>query len=125
MMAAVFFVTLQIQAQEVQDTSVFKDTSVVQETQEDEKTLNEFSIDAKLTTRGEIRYGGFNPDDNDNQAMAHFLMGQYRFSLNYKRGSWLELKLTPQMAGVWGEKSGLLSLAEAWALLKTKHSLFI
>ena len=28
------------------------------------------------------------------------------------------------MAGIWGQKSGLLSLAEAWVLLKTKHTLF-
>ena len=118
MMAAFFFVSVQIQAQEVQDTSA------VQEPQEEERAINEFSISAKLNTRGEIRYGGFNADDNDNQAMAHFLKGQYQFSLNYKRADWLELKLTPQMAGVWGQKSGLLSLAEAWALLKTKHTLF-
>jgi hypothetical protein len=46
LMAAFFFATIQIQAQEVQDTVAV---------QEEERAINEFSISAKLNTRGEIR----------------------------------------------------------------------
>lgn len=84
---------------------------------------NEFSIDAKLLTRGELRIGGFQPDNVDNERIAHFLLGQYQFSLNYKR-SWLELKLTPKVTCVWGQSSSNLNLSEAWILLKSKHGLF-
>ena len=84
---------------------------------------NEFTIDAKLNTRGEIRVGGFNPDSTDNERRAMFLTGQYRLNFSYKR-SWLELRLSPQAAGVWGHGSANLSLAEAWANMQTKNGFF-
>ena len=85
---------------------------------------NVFTIDAKLNTRGEIRVGGFNPDTTDNERKAMFLTGQYRLNFGYKR-SWLELRLSPQAAGVWGHGSANLSLAEAWANMHSKHGLFV
>ena len=84
---------------------------------------NEFSIDTRLRTRGEIRAGGFLPDSLDNTRRSQFVLGQYRISFNYKR-SWLELKLMPQLAGVWGSSMGNLTLAEAWAQVKSKQGLF-
>ena len=84
---------------------------------------NEFTIDAKVLTRGEIRAGGFSTDSTDSKKMAHFIQGQYRINFGYKR-SWLEIKLSPQMAGIWGQSVGL-SLAEAWASMKTKQGLFL
>lgn len=86
---------------------------------------NEFTIDAKLNTRGEIRVGGFNPDqgaadDSGNELMAHFIMGQYRINLGYKRSDWFEVKLSPQFSGVWGQSGGTLGLAEGW--LSMKHN---
>lgn len=85
---------------------------------------NEFTIDAKILTRGEIRAGGFTADSTDSKKMAHFIKGQYRLNFTYKR-SWLEIKLSPQMAGVWGQSSGMLSLAEAWVYMKSKQGLFM
>lgn len=87
---------------------------------------NVFTLDAKFVTRAELRYGGFNPTDENEDGevkMAHFITGQYRLNLGYQR-SWLELKLSPQFAGVWGGSSASISLAEGWALMKTKHGLF-
>ncbi len=85
---------------------------------------NEFTIDAEIQSRGELRIGGFSADDTDKNKMSHFIKGQYNFKLGYKR-SWLELKLYPQMSGVWGQSNMSLTLAEAWAMMKTKQGLFM
>lgn len=50
---------------------------------------NEFTLDAKFKTRAELRYGGFDPNSDEN--IAHFINGQYQLNIGYKR-SWLELK---------------------------------
>lgn len=82
---------------------------------------NEFSIDAKLNTRGEIRVGGFDKvDGEEQQRKAAFIMGQYRLNLGYKRSDWLEIRLSPQFSGVWGQAGGTLSLSEGW--LSMKHN---
>lgn len=87
---------------------------------------NEFTIGAKINTRGEIRVGGFSPDDeNENERMSHFIMGQYRLNIGYKRADWFELRLSPQFSGVWGQAGGNLSLSEGWLSMKhTKTGLF-
>ena len=82
---------------------------------------NEFSLDAKLNTRGEIRVGGFDADlEDENQRKACFVMGQYRINLGYKRSDWLEIRLSPQFSGIWGQAGGTLSLSEGW--LSMKHN---
>ena len=87
---------------------------------------NEFTISAKINTRGEIRVGGFDRnDDDENERMAHFIMGQYRLNIGYKRADWFELKLSPQFSGVWGQAGGNLSLSEGWLSMRhTKTGLF-
>ena len=87
---------------------------------------NEFTIDAKLNTRGEIRVGGFDVlEEDENERMAHFIMGQYRLNIGYKRADWFELRLSPQFSGVWGQAGGNLSLSEGWLSMKhTKTGLF-
>ena len=85
---------------------------------------NEFSIDAKMLTRGELRYGGFKPDSVDNERIAHFVVGQYRLNFNYKHSSWFEMRLSPQATCVWGQASVNLGIAEAWVSLKSKQGLF-
>lgn len=85
---------------------------------------NEFTIDAKMLTRGELRYGGFKPDSVDNERMAHFIIGQYRLNFTYKHSSWFEMRLSPQATCVWGQASVNLGLAEAWVSLKSKQGLF-
>lgn len=83
---------------------------------------NEFTIDAKLNTRAEIRVGGFDPKDEEagKGKRAQFIMGQYRLNIGYKRADWFEVKLSPQFSGVWGQAGGTLSLAEGW--LSMKHA---
>ena len=88
---------------------------------------NEFSISAKLNTRGEIRVGGFNEEnETGNDLRSQFIMGQYRLNLGYKRADWFELKLSPQFSGVWGQAGGTLNLAEGWLSMKhNKTGLFV
>lgn len=82
---------------------------------------NEFSISTKLNTRGEIRVGGYDEEDGEErERMAHFIMGQYRLNIGYKRSDWLEIQLSPQFSGVWGQAGGTLSLSEGW--LSMKHN---
>ena len=82
---------------------------------------NEFTIDAKLNTRGEIRVGGFDKvDGEEEERKAAFIMGQYRLNIGYKRSDWLEIRLSPQFSGVWGQAGGNLSLSEGW--LSMKHN---
>ena len=92
---------------------------------QDTAAINEFYIDAKLVTRAELRYGGFKPDnDEEKTKYAHFVTGQYRLNIGYKRASWLELRLSPQYSGIWGSPSSSLNLVEGWALLRSKYGLF-
>ena len=89
------------------------------------KGNNEFYIDTKLNTRWELRMGGFDPKKEEEQAgRAHFIMGQYRLNLGYKRDDWLEIRLSPQFSGVWGQAGGTLSLSEGWLCMKHKSGIF-
>ena len=84
---------------------------------------NEFTIDAKLNTRGEIRVGGFDLNyEDENERRAQFIMGQYRLNIGYKRADWLEIRLSPQFSGVWGQAGGTLSLSEGWLSMKHNKS---
>ena len=85
---------------------------------------NELSIDAQLVTRGELRAGGFNGDSLDSGHKAHFVLGKYIITADYKR-SWLEVKLSPKFSGIWGQGSAGLNLYEGWAKLQTKKNLFV
>ena len=85
---------------------------------------NEFSLDAQLVTRGEYRMGGFRPDSLDNERISQFVIGKYRLTADYKR-SWLEVKLSPQFSGIWGQASAGISLYEGWAQMHTKNGLFL
>lgn len=85
---------------------------------------NEFSLDAQIVTRGEYRMGGFKPDSLDNERYALFALGKYRITADYKR-SWLEVKLSPQFSGIWGQASAGISLYEGWAKMQNKDGLFV
>ena len=88
---------------------------------------NEFTIDARLNTRGEIRVGGFDPEEEEagKSPKAQFIMGQYRINLGYKRSDWFEMRLSPQFSGIWGQAGGTLSLAEGWFSMRhNKTGLF-
>ena len=88
-----------------------------------EKAENTFTLKAKVLSRGEFRAGGFKADALDNTRVSHFVLGSYRLTADYQR-SWLELRLSPQHAGVWGQASGGVSIFEAWAKLKTENGWF-
>jgi hypothetical protein len=85
---------------------------------------NEFSLDAQVVTRGELRVGGFHGDSLDKERMSHFALGKYRIIADYKR-SWLEVKLSPQFSGIWGQASAGLNLYEGWAKLQSEKGLFM
>ena len=85
---------------------------------------NQFSLDAQLVTRGELRAGGFKADSLDKYRRTQFVLGKYRVTADYKR-SWLEVKLSPQFAGIWGQGGANISLYEGWANMQTKNGLFV
>ena len=59
-----------------------QETNGENEGNKENKGSNEFSIDAKLNTRWELRIGGFDPKTEEEKVrMAHFIMGQYRLNL--------------------------------------------
>lgn len=85
---------------------------------------NVFSLDAQVVTRGELRAGGFKADSLDKYRRTQFIIGKYRITADYKR-SWLEVKLSPQFSGIWGQGGATISLYEGWANLKSKSCLFV
>ena len=85
---------------------------------------NEFSLDAQLVTRGELRVGGFKPDDLGKERISRFAQGKYLVTASYQR-SWLEVKLSPKFSGVWGQASSGISLYEGWAKMQSKGGLFV
>lgn len=85
---------------------------------------NTFSLSARILSRGELRAGGFKADSLDSERVSHFILGSYRLTADYQR-SWLELRLSPQHSGVWGQASGGVSIFEAWAKLKTPNGWFM
>ena len=44
---------------------------------------NEFTLDAKLVSRAELRVGGFKPDTLDQNRYSNFALGQYRLTATY------------------------------------------
>lgn len=85
---------------------------------------NVFSLDAQLMTRGELRAGGFKADSLDSERFSHFALGRYRVLADYQR-SWLNVRLTPQYSGVWGQASAGLALYEGWAKMQSEKGLFV
>lgn len=85
---------------------------------------NVFNLDAQLMTRGELRAGGFKADSLDNERVSHFALGRYRIIADYQR-SWLNVRLTPQYTGVWGQGSAGVVLYEGWAKMQSKKGLFV
>lgn len=85
---------------------------------------NVFNLDAQLMTRGELRAGGFKADSLDSERVSHFALGRYRIIADYQR-SWLNVRLTPQYIGVWGQGSAGVVLYEGWAKMQSKKGLFV
>ena len=93
---------------------------------------NTFTVDASILVRGEVRHGAL--DDNEQNAYneeeklgpqtARFIQERTRLSFGYSRPH-LELKVTGQHSGVWGQSDGgSLSVFEAWVKLTANNGLF-
>lgn len=93
--------------------------------QEQEEPDNQLTIDAQIKARGEIRKGGL-PENTDGsvEGEANFLLSRTRLTIDYQKTG-LELKVTAQHSGVWGQaNNGTFNLYEAWAKLTSKQGLF-
>lgn len=91
---------------------------------EESEKLNNFTVDAELMTRGELRYGGLpdNEDDTDNK--AHFILERTRLGLDYER-TFLKAHVTAQHTAVWGQAGkGAFNIYEAWAQLTSRKGFF-
>jgi hypothetical protein len=96
---------------------------------------NQFSVDLQFLGRGETRYGGLpsvpvEVDDDyeiledQNVPTSNFLLSRTRLPINYKR-DWLEVRVTPQHSGVWGQAGkGAFNLHETWAKLTSRFGFF-
>lgn len=86
-----------------------------------------FSISAQLRSRGEYRNGALFPR-NEGEHPATFINNRARISMDFQRSN-LELKLSGQHVGVWGQdpqvdKNGRFMLNEAWAKLNFNNGFF-
>jgi len=106
-------------------TVLLPTNALAQESQvDDTEKLNQFTIDAELMTRGEIRRGGLPSDENDNDNKANFIIERTRLSLDYER-SFLKAHITGQHSAVWGQAGkGSFNIYEAWAQLNARNGLF-
>ena len=83
---------------------------------------NQFSMSAQLRSRAEYRNGSIFPrGEGDN--FTSFINDRTRLSISYVRANNLELKISGQQVGVWGQdpqvnKNGRYGLNEVWAKLK-------
>ena len=96
---------------------------------------NEFSIDLQIMSRGEARYGGMPavpievaenlPEiKSDEIPKSNFVLSRTRLPINFKR-DWLEVCVTPQHSGVWGEAGrGSFNLHETWVKMTTRSGMF-
>lgn len=97
---------------------------------------NQISVDLEFMGRGETRYGGMPvaPDeidgngseaqDNGKVYTSNFLLTRTRLPINFKR-DWLEARVTPQHAGVWGQAGkGDFNLHESWVKMTARFGMF-
>lgn len=90
----------------------------------DDEHPNTFTVDASIMTRGELRYGGLRDENGIKNDDARFILERTRLGIGFAR-KWLELKITAQHSGVWGEKGkGSFNLSETWAKLRANNGLF-
>ena len=96
---------------------------------------NMLSVDLQFLGRGETRYGGLPAvpviEDEEHEIVepdkvptSHFVLSRTRLPINFKR-DWLEVRVTPQHSGVWGQAGkGAFNLHETWAKLTSRIGLF-
>jgi hypothetical protein len=87
---------------------------------------NQLSIGLNFLTHGESCGGGLPKANNDNssEGRSQFLLGRYRFHVDYQRPG-LQAHATIQNKAVWGMKGNQsLNLNEAWVKATAKCGLF-
>ena len=89
---------------------------------------HQFTVDAQLRTRGEYNNGAGTPR-SEGQLSSTFINNRARLSFDYQRNDNLELKLSVQHTGLWGQNGMILddgqaSINEAWAKLKFGDGFF-
>ncbi len=119
--AALVLPSLIIAAQDAGDSTIIKE--------------NILSVDLQFLGRGEARYGGLpaaTPEldeygyetDANKVPKSNFVLSRTRLPINFKR-DWLEVRVTPQHSGVWGQAGkGTFNLYETWVKMTTRSGLF-
>ncbi|MBO4722937.1 MAG: alginate export family protein [Muribaculaceae bacterium] len=92
--------------------------------QSQNEKLNNFTVDAELLTRSELRLGGLPDNEEDNDNKAYFILERTRLGLDYER-TFLKAHITAQHTAVWGQAGGgSINLYEAWVQLTARNGLF-
>lgn len=96
---------------------------------------NQLSVDVQFLGRGEARYGGMpaapiaqdeevTEIESDKVPTSNFLLSRMRLPINFER-DWLEVRVTPQHSGVWGQEGkGAFNLYETWVKMTTRFGMF-
>lgn len=96
---------------------------------------NQLNVDVQFLGRGEARYGGLpaaptemdeygQEIENSKVPTSNFVLGRTRLPINFKR-DWLEVRVTPQHSGVWGQEGkGSFNLYESWVKMTTRQGMF-
>ena len=83
------------------------------------------TFDANFMTRGELRYGGLAPgnEEDDVQNRAAFILGRTRLGTEYEHGGFSG-RVSAQYCGTWGD-DGSISMYEAWLQFKSDPGFFV
>ena len=90
---------------------------------------NQLTVDLQFLGRGESRYGGLpvveaDIEEKDKVPTSKFVLSRTRLPINFKR-DWLEARVTPEYAGVWGQSGGGdFDLYEAWVKMTARFGMF-
>ena len=94
------------------------------ETQSQVEKLNNFTVDAELMTRSEMRLGGLPDNEEDHDNKAYFILERTRLGIDYER-TFLKAHITAQHSAIWGQAGkGAFNLYEAWVQLTSRKGFF-
>ena len=99
-------------------------TTMAQDTIRNSEKINQFTIDAELMTRSELRDGGLPDNEEDHDNKAYFILERTRLGLDYER-TFLKAHVTAQHSAIWGKAGkGSFNLYEAWVQLTSRKGFF-
>lgn len=94
-----------------------------------QQETNQLDIDLQIMVQGEYRNGGIISSDDNVEAEqendhSNFIIQRERLPISYQRDR-LEMKVTPQHQGIWGQSGkGSFNIYEAWAKYTTTAGFF-